>query len=222
MDEARCVTIGVFDDHPATTAGLTAFFEEEGDIRVVWSAETLEELDRMAAERPTQVIVVDYKICGENEDQTILSWLESHLEHRIVVYSGFYLERDVRDAFAQGVMAWVRKSDSLEDLTVAIHNAATGKKTIRATDEAFFRMDRILDVSEREFEVLGLLYEGWSNEDIAAHLEVSVATVKTHLSHLFSKLDASNRSEAVHRAIERGILSTPTESKIPADMNNPS
>lgn len=215
MGESRSVTIGVFDDHPATIAGLTAFFDDEGDINVIWSAETMEELDRLTAERPPQVLVVDFKICGEGEEQTILSWLESNRGHRIVVYSGFYLERNVRDAFEQGVMAWVRKSDSLEDLALAIHNAAFGKKTIRATDEAFFRMDRILDVSEREREVLGLLYEGWPNDEIATRLEVSVTTVKTHLSHLFGKLDAANRSEAVHRAIERGIISTPIESKVP-------
>lgn len=221
MGTQSSVTVGLFDDHPATTAGLTAYFEEEGDIDVIWSADTLAALDRLTAEHPPRVVVVDFKVCGEDEDQTILSWLASHQEQRIVVYSGFYLERHVRDAFGCGAMAWVRKSDTLEDLELAIHNAAAGKKTIRATDEAFFRMDRVLDVSEREREVLGHLYEGWSNEEIAERLNVSVTTVKTHLSHLFGKLDASNRSEAVHRAIERGILSTPTETKAPADLHEP-
>jgi DNA-binding NarL/FixJ family response regulator len=211
MGRKERVPIGVFDDQPATTAGIAAFFETEGEIKVVWSAETVEELDRMAAECPPTVIVVDFKICGEDEDQTILSWMEAHSDHRIVVYSGFYLERNVRDAFKCVAMAWVRKSDALDDLAAAIRNAAVGKKTIRATDEAFFRMDRVLDLSEREREVLHLLYQGLANEDIAAGLDMSITTVKTHISHIFCKLDASSRSEAVHRAIERGILSVPTE-----------
>lgn len=70
-------------------------------------------------------------------------------------------------------------------------------------------MDRFVDVSDREREVLQLIYEGRSNEEIAEQLNMKVTTVKTHVSHLFMKLDASSRNEVVHSAIERGLLETP-------------
>jgi DNA-binding NarL/FixJ family response regulator len=106
-------------------------------------------------------------------------------------------------------MAWIRKSDPLDDLVRAVRNAVAGKKTIHATDSQFFKRDRFVDVSERQLEILHLIYHGLSNEAIAELLEMQVSTVKTHVSQLFSKLDASSRTEIVFKAIERGLLTTP-------------
>ncbi len=205
MKNTSTIVTGIIDDHPAAAFGLAAFFETAEEISVAWTVSNLDELQSQLQEKPVDVLVADFKV----GDTTILEWMAEDSAPPVVIYSGFYLEENVRSAFGAGAMAWIRKSDSLENLQDAVANAAAGRKTVRDTDEQFFRRDRFVDVSERELEVLQLIYEGRSNEEIGEILDMQVTTVKTHVSHLFAKLDASSRNEAVHSAIERGLLATP-------------
>ncbi|MFP4351778.1 MAG: response regulator transcription factor [Puniceicoccaceae bacterium] len=205
MAKPAKILVGIIDDHPAAVFGLSVFFKEREGIDVRWTVCGLEELDRKSREEPVNVLVADFKI----NDKQILDWIPNDSTPRVVIYSGFYLEENVRDAFGAGAMAWIRKSDPLGHLERAVRNAASGRKTIQATDEQFFRRDRFVDLSAREREVLEHVYQGRSNEEIASLLEMKVTTVKTHISHLFIKLEASSRNEAVHNAIERGLLATP-------------
>tara|TARA_R100000027_G_scaffold63666_2_gene56535 strand:+ start:1441 stop:2085 length:645 start_codon:yes stop_codon:yes gene_type:complete len=207
MGKTEKISIGIIDDHPAAIFGLSAFFEERGDMKVDWTVTSIDKLDAKIESEPVTVLIADFKI-GES---LLLDWTPKEGGPKIVIYSGFYLEENVRNAFSAGAMAWIRKSDSLDDLERAVRNAAIGRKTIHETDEQFFRRDRFVDISDREQEVLEQIYEGRSNEEIATKLDMQVTTVKTHVSHLFTKLDASSRNEAVHNAIERGLLITPDE-----------
>ncbi len=205
MKNSSTIVTGIIDDHPAAVFGLAAFFEAVKGISVAWTVSNLVELENQVRKNSVDVLVADFKIGNTN----ILEWMTQNPSPPVVIYSGFYLEENVRDAFGAGAMAWTRKTDCLENLKTAVINAAAGRKTICDTDEQFFRRDRFVDVSERELEVLQLIYEGRSNEEIGEKLDMQVTTVKTHVSHLFGKLDASSRNEAVHIAIERGLLTTP-------------
>ena len=204
--------MGLFDDHPAISAGLEAFLATATGIEILWSAKTIPALSESLSAEPVDVVVTDFRITASEKDDTILSWLSGRPTARVVIYSGFYLEKNVRDAFELGAMAWVRKSDPLPDLLTAIRNAAAGKKTIRTSDKAFFQMNQLMDLSEREHEVLLALYRGYSNQEMSGHLGISETTIKTHLSHLFAKLDVSCRLEAVRQGIERGLLAPTLES----------
>ncbi|MBC2603873.1 response regulator transcription factor [Puniceicoccus vermicola] len=205
MGKTNDISIGIIDDHPAAVFGLSAFFEAGRGLKVNWTVSEIANLDVKLEEKPVDVLIADFKI-GESR---ILHWIPKESGPKVVIYSGFYLEENVRNAFGAGVMAWIRKSDPLADLERAVRNAAEGRKTIHATDEQFFKRDRFVDISDREREVLQHIYQGRSNEEIASLLKMQVTTVKTHVSHLFNKLDASSRNEAVHNAIARGLLSTP-------------
>jgi DNA-binding NarL/FixJ family response regulator len=212
MPNLNRITIGLFDDHPAISAGIEAYLVSNPGLDVLWSVSSLNDLNAKLKSTPVSVLVTDFRINTAGEDETILNWLSGRPEVHIVIYSGFYLEKNVRDAFELGVMAWVRKSDPLEDLLTAVQNAAAGKKTIRTSDEAFFRMNQLMDLSAREHEVLMDLYEGRSNKEMSDRLGISETTVKTHLAHLFAKLEVSCRLEAVRQGIERGLLTAPVES----------
>jgi len=212
MNTSGKISVALFDDHPAISAGLCAYFQTLPDLKVLWTLHLLEELAPRCRAEPPQVLVVDYRIRNGDTEQTILPWLrERNCRPQVVIYSGFYLEQNVRDAFEQGAMAWVRKADPLEDLSLAIRNAAAGKKTIRTSDEVFFERRQFMDLSAREREVLELLYAGKATKEIADTLSLSETTVKTHLGHLFAKLDVSSRAEAIRQGIERGILTAPAE-----------
>ena len=205
MKKNQIPSLGIIDDHPASIFGLSAFFESIDDLEVKWTVSSIDELKAALEKDSVEVLVADFKI----GDDQILEIVSDDLKAKVVIYSGFYLEENVREAFAHGIMAWIRKSDPLEELELAVRNALKGKKTIRATDEQFFKRDQFVDISNREREVLELIYEGKSNEEIGSALDMRVTTVKTHVSHLFSKLDAANRNEVVNVAISRGLLSTP-------------
>ncbi len=201
----KTITIGLVDDHPATTAGLRVFLRGIDSFSVKWQAVSLDELDRNLGETPVDVLIADFKLGEDN----ILEWMATPRDCRIILYSGFYLEDNVREAFERGAMAWIRKADPLDDLVIAIHNAGKGRKTVRKTDKVFFEQNKFVDLSDREKEVLHLLYEGLSNAEIAVDLGMEVTTVKTHVAHLLGKLDAASRTEAIHSGIERGIITTP-------------
>lgn len=205
--------MGLFDDHPAISAGLCASFDCVEGMEVLWSTDSLETLEKKYREQPPDVLVADFRIHSAEGEESILPWIERHPGACVVIYSGFYLEHNVRAAFERGIMAWVRKSDAIEDLHGAVRNAAIGKKTIRTSDEVFFRMNNLVDLSDREMDVLTAIYNGRSNKEISDELGISETTVKTHLAHIFAKLDVAGRSEAVRQGIERGLLSTPVESQ---------
>lgn len=205
MEKTDKILIGVIDDHPAAVFGLSAYFEGSEDLKVLWTVTNLGELAAKVEKDPVNVLIADFKIGNSR----ITEWIPQPSGPAVVVYSGFYFEENVRKAFGAGIMAWIKKSDPLEDLERAVRNAAKNRKTINKTDEQFFRRDRFVDISNREREVLEHIYAGRSNEEIADLLKMQVTTVKTHVAHLFAKLDASSRNEAVHSAIERGLLSTP-------------
>ena len=216
--QEKVIHVGLMDDHPATTAGLRVFLREIDSLKVAWQAVSLEELSLKIRKNPVNVLVADFKI-GE---ETILDWMKEPRECRIIIYSGFYLEDNVREAFELGAMAWIRKADSLDELVVAIRNAANGRKTIRKTDKVFFQQNKFVDLSDREKEVLHRLYEGLTNAEIAHDLGMEVTTVKTHVTHLLDKLDAASRTEAIHCGIERGIITTPIITPVEGEEKPPS
>jgi two-component system, NarL family, response regulator LiaR len=114
-----------------------------------------------------------------------------------------YLVRDLSLEFYLGLVALL-----FTGLGVWAGKRLTRKKVIIAGPE--FKLNeqelRRLGISKREYEVLGLMAEGLSNQEIADKLFVSLNTVKTHSSHLLMKLDARRRTEAIHRAKELGLL----------------
>jgi len=206
MSLSKSPRIGLLDDHAATLSGLREMLME-ASIEVAWTSLTADGLESRIATEPVDVLVADFKL----ESGTVLDYLPDPMPLPVVIYSAFYFEDDVRQAFRQGAMAWIRKSDPLKELIRAIQNAAQNRKTVNRSDKAFFEMDKQVDLSDREREVLQRVYEGQSNEEIAQGLQMEVTTVKSHLSSIFSKLGAASRSEAVHTAICRGIITTPDE-----------
>jgi DNA-binding NarL/FixJ family response regulator len=133
-----------------------------------------------------------------------------HPSIQILVLTTYDSDADILPAIENGATGYLLKDAPREDLFEAIRSAAQGKPLLAPAIAARL-MERMRGpteeaLSSREVEVLALVAKGASNREIADQLWISEATVKSHLLHIFSKLNVTDRTAAVTKALERGIL----------------
>jgi NarL family two-component system response regulator LiaR len=130
----------------------------------------------------------------------------------VVALTSFEEKDLVRQALAAGAISYLLKNVGVDDLTAAIRAAHAGRSTlapeaVQALIQARSEDPEIdFDLTERELEVLALMVQGMTNPGIAEELVVSRSTAKAHISNILSKLEVSNRSEAVALAIQHGLV----------------
>lgn len=203
------------DDHPVVRAGLRAMLSEDPKIRVVAEAAdgkaALDVVARLVTEglRP-DLVLMDLQM-GEGMDGVAAT---RQLRQQcpglpVLILTTYDTEADILAAVEAGASGYMLKDAAPEEIHRAVHDAAAGR-TALAPAVAARLMGRMRDdstsLSAREVELLELLATGLSNQQIARQLFISVATVKTHLVHIYQKLGADNRTAAVRVASERGII----------------
>ncbi|TSD58716.1 response regulator transcription factor [Aeromicrobium piscarium] len=202
------IRVVLADDHPVVRAGLRALLDAQSDMTVVAEYATAEEL--LAADPETDVVLTDLRF-GEGR----LGGAEA--ARRIVAAGGppvlvlttYDSDADIVTAVEAGATGYVLKDAPTEELAAAIRDAAAGRPALGpAVQRRLLQRMRApgVSLSPRELEVLELVAQGRSNDDIAVVLFLSKATVKTHLAHIFEKLDVTSRTAAVAVARQRGIL----------------
>jgi NarL family two-component system response regulator LiaR len=139
--------------------------------------------------------------------------LADYPDTKIIAMTSFEEEELVHDVLAAGAISYLLKNVTADELAKAIRDAVSGKSTLspeaarvliqatRPTGQPSY------DLTEREMEVLNLVVQGQSNQQIADNLVISLATVKAHISSILSKLHVSSRSEAIACAIKHKIVS---------------
>ncbi|MPV48819.1 MULTISPECIES: response regulator transcription factor [unclassified Pseudactinotalea] len=203
------VRVLLIDDHPIVRAGLRAVLEAAG-LEVVAEASSGEEGVVLAGHLAPDVALCDLRL-GEGMDGAATAAALGALPDpaAVVVLSTFDSDADVFGAIRAGALSYVRKGEPPERIVVAIEAAARGETSL-APDLAARVMRGMRsthpELTAREREVLRHLATGESNRDIAKALFVSEATVKTHLVHIFAKLDVDSRSRAVHEGRRRGLV----------------
>jgi DNA-binding NarL/FixJ family response regulator len=165
---------------------------------------------RLANELLPDLILMDLRmpvVDGASATRQIKS---CHPSIQILVLTTYDSDADILPAIEAGATGYLLKDTSREDLYRAIRAAASGEPvfTPSVARRLIGRIRRPVEekLSSRELEVLGLVAGGASNSDIASRLHISQATVKSHLIHIFSKLDVSDRTAAVTVALQRGLI----------------
>ena len=198
------------DDHPVVRAGLRAVLESEPDIVVVDAVPTAEAAIARAQCGDVDVVLMDLQFgtaVGGIEATGQITALAS--PPRVVVLTTYDTEADILAAVEAGATGYLLKDAPPEELIAAVRTAAAGQSALAPTVT-----DRLMDrlrtpatsLSAREAQVLTLVAEGLSNEEIAGRLFVSQATIKSHLVHIFAKLDVDSRTAAVATAVRRGLI----------------
>ena len=198
------------DDHPVVRAGLRAVLESEPDLVVVDDVATAEAAIARARTGDIDVVLMDLQF-GTGMDGIAATGSISTLTAppRVVVLTTYDTEADIIAAVEAGAAGYLLKDAPPEELIAAVRAAAAGQSALAPAVTGRL-MDRMrapaTSLSGRESEVLTLVADGLSNEQIAEQLFVSQATIKSHLVHIFAKLDADSRTAAVASAVRRGLI----------------
>lgn len=194
------------DDHALLRKGLAAVINAEPDLKLVAEACNGEEaIEKFRTHRP-DVTLMDLQMPGLNGIEAINRIVSEFPEARIIVLTTYSGDAQVLRALRAGARSYILKGNDRE-LVETIHAVAEGRKRIPpevAAELAEHATDD--ELSEREIEVLHLIAAGNSNKQIADQLFVAEATIKSRVSIILSKLDASDRAHAVTIALKRGII----------------
>lgn len=198
------------DDHPVVRAGLRAVLESEPDVVVVDDVSTAEAAIQRAELGGIDVVLMDLQFGpGLGGADATVRITSADQAPRVIVLTTYDNEADIIAAVEAGASGYLLKDAPPEELIAAVRAAAAGQSALAPAITG-----RLLDrmrapataLSAREAEVLGLVADGLSNARIAQQLFVSQATIKSHLVHIFDKLEADSRTAAVAIARERGLI----------------
>jgi DNA-binding NarL/FixJ family response regulator len=212
---ARCrrsaagpVRLVVVDDHPPIGRAIAAACAEATDIDLVGSARTLDEARRLIETSEPDVVLCDLQLGGEAEGLTLLATIAGAGRPAIVILTAFDYPALLRAAFERGAAGYLLKTAEMGEVLDAVRTAATGGSVFSAQALRTVRLAP-RSPSERELDVLGLLTEGASNEEIATRLFISLKTVESHLRRMFARYGVLSRTELAVLALREGWLAGP-------------
>ncbi|MEV7581266.1 response regulator transcription factor [Streptomyces erythrochromogenes] len=201
------------DDHPVVRAGLRAVLDTEADFAVVAEAATAERAVELAAGEPVDVVLMDLQFGpGMHGSEATALITARPRAPRVLVLTTYDTDADILAAVEAGASGYLLKDAPPEELAAAVRTAAAGQSAL-APAVALRLMDRMRMPAEaltkRELEVLQLVADGLSNQQISKQLFLSQATVKSHLVHVYAKLGVESRTAAVAAAATRRLIRTP-------------
>jgi DNA-binding NarL/FixJ family response regulator len=206
-DRQASIKVMVVDDHPVVRHGLVSFVGGRPGFTVVAEAESGEEAIRLFGEHRPDVTLMDLRLPGIGGVETIERIRVDFPDARFVVLTTFDGDDGIYRALEAGAQAYVLKSIACEELAETIRQIHSGQRRIpeAVAQKLAERMFNPV-LTPRELDVLRLVARGASNKDVASALGVSPGTAKTHLTNIFRKLGAVDRTSATTIAIERGLI----------------
>jgi DNA-binding NarL/FixJ family response regulator len=207
--------IVVVDDHDLFRAGVIELLQSVPEYEIVGDGASGVEAITIAKEVRPDIVILDVEMPGPGASATIKRILEGSPTSKVVIVTMHDDAELVRSLFDAGAVGYLLKSAGRHELIAAISTASRGegsvllavsRSTIRSMGHgASLEAGGLL--SEREAQVLNVLAQASSNQQIADVLFISPGTVKRHLANIYSKLGASSRLDAVRKATQLGVLS---------------
>ncbi len=203
------------DDHAVVRAGIRQFLETAGDILVEAEAGDGSEAIRLIEQNPPDVAVLDIQMPGKTGIE-VTRWIRVHYRTMgVLILTAYDDEPYALGVLQAGANGYVLKTAAPEEIIQAVRDVFAGKSAIDAAiaQKLVARIagqsaqPPVEPLTEREMEVLTLAARGYTNKAIAVQLTISDRTVQGHLAHIFNKLQASSRTEAVMRAVSLGWIS---------------
>jgi DNA-binding NarL/FixJ family response regulator len=205
---ALATRILLADDHAVVRRGLRLVLESEPDLRVVAEAGDGSEAVRQAVREDVDLAVLDISMPGMTGIQAAQELTRLRPQLRTLILSMHDNEQYLLEALRAGASGYVLKSAPAEDIAKAV-KAVTGGGTFLGGDFAGGKpseVEKLLELSPRERQILELLAEGLRVKEIAERLQLSPATVHTHVRNAIAKLEVDTRTEAVALAVKFSYL----------------
>jgi NarL family two-component system response regulator LiaR len=213
---SQTIRVLVADDHVVVRKGIRALLATEPGIDVVGEATDGAEAVRAAAELRPDIILMDIVMPEVDGIEAVRRIMAAQPGSRILVLTSFATDDQIFPALKAGALGYLLKDTGPEDLVQAIRQVHRGefslhptiaRKVLQELSRPPQRPPTPDPLTEREVEVLRLVAQGRSNQEIARMLVVSEATVRTHVSSILSKLHLASRTQAALYALREGLAS---------------
>jgi DNA-binding NarL/FixJ family response regulator len=203
------------DDHRVVRQGIRQLLESSKDIEVVAEAGNGEEAQSLINQLIPDVAVLDIQMPKASGIE-VTRWLRAHLPQvGVLILTAYDDDPYVMAVLQAGANGYVLKTANTDDLIQAVHDVNEGKSALdpaitrKLMSNLFKRSDTkpVEPLTDRELDVLRLAAKGYTNKAIGMQLNISDRTVQGHLAHIFAKMQATSRTEAVMRAVSLGWIS---------------
>ncbi len=210
------ISIIIVDDHEVVRSGVRSYLMTTSDFVVIGEAASGEEAIRLVTEHIPDVVLMDLIMPGMDGVETTRQIKKISPRTQIVVLTSFHDDDHIFPALKAGAISYILKDMKMEKLVEALHRAINGEVTLHPlvatrvlqnlrgehnADESFYA-----DLTERELDVLKLIANGMTNNQIAEKLVITENTVKGHVSNILSKLHVADRTQVAVYAWQKGIV----------------
>ncbi len=204
------IRIIVVDDQAVVRQGFVSLLGTVPGMRVVAEGTNGREAVALYREHRPDVVLMDLRMPVMDGVEAIAAIRREFPAARVIVLTTFDGDEDIYRSLQAGAQGYLLKDMFFEELEDAIRTVHAGRRRIPGVvaERLAGRMTGS-DLTARELEVLERIVRGMSNKEIASALGISEATVKSHINNVLSKLDASDRTQAATKALQRGIVHLP-------------
>lgn len=210
------IRILLADDHEMVRIGVSAYLQAQSDMEVVAEAINGKEAVNMALEHRPDIILMDMVMPIMSGAEATREIVQQWPEAKVMIVTSFIDDDKVYPALEAGAISYLLKTSKASHIADSIRKTLNGDAVLEpeVTNKMMKRMrqgsDHALhdDLTDREHEVLLLMAEGKTNQDIADTLFIALKTAKTHVSNILSKLEVSDRTQAVIYAFEHKLVPT--------------
>ena len=199
----------IADDHAMVRMGLASLLETEPDIEVVGEAEDGDDAVKKVVALKPDVTIMDLVMPRKDGAEATAEIRRLLPDAKVILLTTFGAADGVAHALAAGATGAMMKNADFNELAAAIRTVAAGEMSVSPEIERFIREDPpVASLTKRQCEILAAVVRGLTNDDIAKQFSIQRSSVKDHLTAIFEKLGAANRSEAISIALRKHLLKT--------------
>jgi DNA-binding NarL/FixJ family response regulator len=209
------INVTVIDDHEVVINGLKAMFAGHKTIRISFTTTDADTLLNHLDVQPPDVLLMDIQMPGTNGVDLCKLALKKQPSLKVLAFTSFDDSHYIRQVMRNGAMGYLLKNADQQTIVDAVHAVMEGNEFLDETVKKILLQESItgqrrsifdIPLTKREKEILKLVAEGLSNQEIAGQLFISLRTVETHRLNLSQKLGAKNTAALVKEAIRRGLI----------------
>lgn len=207
MTQTQPIRILLADDHPPLRKGLALILDSEDDMTIVAEAGNGREAVALFRQYQPDVALLDLRMPELSGVEAITAIRAEFPDARLIVLTTYDGDEDIYQGLRAGAMAYLLKDTGCDEIIETIRVVHTGRQRIpSAVGVKLLERIGTSDLSDRERDVLQLLAVGKSNQEIGADLSITEGTVKFHINSILSKLNVRDRTQAVIKALRRGLV----------------